>query len=184
MDPIVCGFGELKIKYFKEQLWSPERIYKWNKWRWEHFSKSVPGYNPIQIKETTQVIGGQMCSWEQSGDARNSVLRKRLPVFRKEFGMIIQVSLLMKYFQLVERTDKILSLIITNDNRQDSILVGYNFKKKIVVCGVIPNEERRKLIKTEKHLWCYMSLHLFKLFLNIFFKTEKKGTFSRARFIF
>ena len=72
---------------------------KWNKWRWEHFSKSVPGYNPIQIEETQQVIGGQMCSWEQSGDAEIPVLRKRLPFFRKEFGMIIQVSLLRKYFQ-------------------------------------------------------------------------------------
>ena len=31
-------------------------------------------------------------------------------------------------FSTIERTDKILSLII-KDKRQDSILIGYNFKK-------------------------------------------------------
>jgi len=74
------------------------------------------------------VIGGQMCSWEQSGDAEIPVLRKRLPFFSERVWNDNPSKSFEKIFSTVERTDKILSLI-TNDNRQDSILVGYNFKK-------------------------------------------------------
>ena len=119
--PLYAVYGGVKNKMAQRAVWSPERIYKWNKWRWEHFSKSVPGYNPIQIEETQQVIGGQMCSWEQSGDAEIPVLRKRLPFFSERVWNDNPSKSFEKIFSTVERTDKILSLI-TNDNRQDSIL--------------------------------------------------------------
>ena len=126
--PLYAVYGGVKNKMAQRAVWSPEKIFKWNKWRWEHFSKSVPGYNPIQLKETPQVIGGQMCSWEQSGDAEIPVLRKRLPFFSERVWNNKPSKSFEETFSTVERTDKILSLII-NDNRQDSILIGYNFKK-------------------------------------------------------
>ena len=137
--PLYAVYGGVKNKMAQRAVWSPERIYKWNKWRWEHFSKSVPGYNPIQIEETQQVIGGQMCSWEQSGDSEIPVLRKRLPFFSERVWNDNPSKSFEKIFSTVERTDKILSLI-TNDNRQDSILVGYNFKKDGCL-WCIPDEE-------------------------------------------
>ena len=126
--PLYAVYGGVKNKMAQRAVWSPEKIFKWNKWRWEHFSKSVPGYNPIQLKETPQVIGGQMCSWEQSGDAEIPVLRKRLPFFSERVWNDKPSKSFEEIFSTVERTDKILSLII-NDHRQDSILIGYNFKK-------------------------------------------------------
>ena len=126
--PLYAVYGGVKNKMARRAVWSPERIYKWNKWRWEHFSKDVPGYNPIQLNETPKVIGGQMCSWEQSGEAEIPVLRKRLPVFSERVWNDKPKKSFEKIFSTIERTDKILSLII-NDKRQDSILVGYDFKK-------------------------------------------------------
>ena len=126
--PLYAVYGGVKNKMAQRAVWSPERIYKWNKWRWEHFSKTVPGYNPIQLKETPLVIGGQMCSWEQSGDAEIPVLRKRLPVFSERVWNDKSKKSFEQIFSTIERTDKILSLLI-NDNRQDSVLIGYNFKK-------------------------------------------------------
>ena len=126
--PLYAVYGGVKNKMAQRAVWSPERIFKWNKWRWEHFSKSVPGYKPIQLKETPQVIGGQMCSWEQSGEAEIPVLRKRLPVFSERVWNNKPSKSFGEIFSTIERTDKILSLII-NDDRQDSILIGYNFKK-------------------------------------------------------
>ena len=126
--PLYAVYGGVKNKMAQRAVWSPEKIFKWNKWRWEHFSKSVPGYNPIQLKETPQVIGGQMCSWEQSGDAEIPILRKRLPFFSERVWNDKPSKSFEEIFSTVERTDKILSLLI-NDNRQDSILIGYNFKK-------------------------------------------------------
>ena len=126
--PLYAVYGGVKNKMAQRAVWSPERIFKWNKWRWEHFSKSVPGYKPIQLKETPQVIGGQMCSWEQSGEAEIPVLRKRLPVFSERVWNNKPYKSFEEIFSTIERTDKILSLII-NDNRQDSILIGYNFRK-------------------------------------------------------
>ena len=126
--PLYAVYGGVKNKMAQRAVWSPERIFKWNKWRWEHFSKSVPGYKPIQLKETPQVIGGQMCSWEQSGEAEIPVLRKRLPVFSERVWNNKPSKSFGEIFSTIERTDKILSLII-NDDRQDSILIGYNFMK-------------------------------------------------------
>ena len=126
--PLYAVYGGVKNKMAQRAVWSPERIYKWNKWRWEHFSKSVPGYNPIQLKETNQVIGGQMCSWEQSGEAEIPVLRKRLPVFSERVWNDKPKKSFDETLSTIERVDKILTLII-KDSRQDSILVGFNFKK-------------------------------------------------------
>lgn len=137
--PLYAVYGGVKNKMAQRAVWSPERIYKWNKWRWEHFSKSVPAYKPIQLEKTPQVIGGQMCSWEQSGDAEIPVLRKRIPFFSERVWNDNPSKSFEKIFSTVERTDKILSLI-TNNKRQDSILVGYNFKKDGCL-WCIPDEE-------------------------------------------
>lgn len=60
--------------------WNTEYIYHWNIWRWENFWEITPAYKaPIQLAETSPVVGGQMCSWEMSEAMELSGVRPRLP---------------------------------------------------------------------------------------------------------
>ena len=62
--------------------WGPERIYEWNMWRWETWYYKSPAYKkPIQLDRNKNVIGAQMCSWEQTDESEVPSLRKRLPSF-------------------------------------------------------------------------------------------------------
>ena len=73
------------------------------------------------------------------GTLRGIRLRKRLPVFSERVWNDKPKKSFDEIFSTIERTDKILSLII-KDSRQDSILVGYNFKKDVCLwCD--PNKE-------------------------------------------
>ena len=59
--------------------WSPEQIYDWNL---HLFGQHTTNYSTTpwhQLDKTPQVIGPQMCSWEQSEAIEVSSLRKRLP---------------------------------------------------------------------------------------------------------
>ena len=76
-------FMEVKNKMAQRAVWSPREDIQMEQMEMGAFSKSVPGYNPIQIEETPQVIGGQMCSWEQSGEVEIPVLRKDFLFFGK-----------------------------------------------------------------------------------------------------
>jgi len=58
---------------------SPEHIYGWNMYRWEHFSpKSLAFKTPIEVSPTNLVLGAQMCAWEQPQHIEIASLRKRL----------------------------------------------------------------------------------------------------------
>jgi hexosaminidase len=60
--------------------WSPEEIYGWNMYRWEHWWEKSAAYpNGIDVAPTPKIIGAQMCSWEQAADAEIPSLRERLP---------------------------------------------------------------------------------------------------------
>ncbi len=58
--------------------WSPEHIFGWNLYRWEHFYVYAPAVDPIQIEPTDRLIGAQMCAWEQPEQLELRSLRKRL----------------------------------------------------------------------------------------------------------
>lgn len=60
--------------------WTPEEIYGWNMYRWEHWWEKSSAYpNGIDVPPTPRIIGAQMCSWEQAADAEIPSLRERLP---------------------------------------------------------------------------------------------------------
>ena len=124
--PLYLVNGGLKQPRARRAVWSPETIYSWNIWRWEHWWYKTPVYkNPMQLEETSQIIGGQMCSWEQTGEAEIPTLRKRLPVFIERVWNNKEKMPFEDFFTRIEKNDLKLSGII-NDKRQDSILLGFD----------------------------------------------------------
>ena len=124
--PLYLVNGGVKQPRARRAVWSPEKIYSWNIWRWEHWWYKTPVYkNPMQLEETSQIIGGQMCSWEQAGEAEIPTLRKRLPVFIERVWNNKEKIPFEDFFTRVEKNDLKLSGII-NDKRQDSILLGFD----------------------------------------------------------
>ena len=124
--PLYLVNGGIKQPRARRAVWSPEAIYSWNIWRWEHWWDQTPVYkNPMQLEETSQIIGAQMCSWEQAGEAEIPTLRKRLPVFIERVWNNKQKISFEKFFPRVEKNDLKLSKII-NDKRQDTILLGFD----------------------------------------------------------
>ena len=106
--------------------WGPERIYEWNMWRWETWYYKSPAYKkPIQLDRNKNVIGAQMCSWEQTDESEVPSLRKRLPSFVERIWNVDKKVEFDVFFEKVNKTDIVLSEII-NDKSQDSLLVGFN----------------------------------------------------------
>jgi hexosaminidase len=58
--------------------WSPEKIYAWNIYRWEHWwEKSMAYGDGIDVPSDSSVIGAQICAWEQPAEIEISSLRQR-----------------------------------------------------------------------------------------------------------
>ncbi|MEM6765981.1 MAG: family 20 glycosylhydrolase [Bacteroidota bacterium] len=113
-----------------KKKWEPKTIYEWNMWRWENWWDQAPSFEPIQLEETPQVIGAQMCAWEQPEEAEIPSLRKRVPAFSERIWNTDQG---ISYEELMKRMDALdqkLSLLI-DDDRQDSLLVGHNFAARM-----------------------------------------------------
>ena len=106
--------------------WGPERIYDWNMWKWETWFYKSPAYkNPIQLERNKNVIGAQMCSWEQTDESEVPSLRKRLPSFVERIWNVDKKVEFDVFYEKVNKTDIVLSEII-NDKSQDSLLIGFN----------------------------------------------------------
>ena len=106
--------------------WGPERIYEWNMWRWETWYYKSPAYKkPIQLDRNKNVIGAQMCSWEQTDESEVPSLRKRLPSFVERIWNVDKKVEFDVFFEKVNKTDIVLSEIIS-DKSQDSLLIGFN----------------------------------------------------------
>ena len=114
-----------------EKKWAPETIYGWNFWRWENWFDQAPSIIPIQVEKNPLVVGAQMCSWEQPAEVELPSLRQRLPYFvARIWNTEEQLSFeAVKY--RVESTDRLLSKLL-KDERQDSLLHGYNFSKEML----------------------------------------------------
>ena len=132
--PLYLVNGGVKQPRARRAMWSPEKIYSWNIWRWEHWWEKTPAYKkPIQLEKTDQIIGGQMCSWEQSGSAEIPTLRKRLPIFIERVWNNEKRVSFKDFFSKVEANDFKLSKII-NDSRQDTVLLRYDFEGDCAWC--------------------------------------------------
>ncbi len=111
-----------------QKKWEPKSIYAWNMWRWDNWWPNAPSYNPIQVEKSPLVIGAQMCAWEQPAEVEFPSLRKRLPVFVERIWNTEEKLTYDQFMPHLEQTDQKLSQL-TGNNRQDSLLVGYNFVK-------------------------------------------------------
>lgn len=110
-----------------QKKWEPKTIYNWNLWRWENWWNKVPSFEPIQVEESPLVIGAMMCAWEQPGEVEIPSLRKRLPAYAERIWNTKENIPYDEFMDRMEYTDEILSKLI-GDTRQDSLLIGYNFK--------------------------------------------------------
>ena len=65
-QPLYLVSGGLKQPRSRRAMWSPEKIYSWNIWRWEHWWENTPVYKkPMQLEETSQIISASpACSHE------------------------------------------------------------------------------------------------------------------------
>ena len=64
-----------------QRMWSPEDIYGWNMYRWEHFDRRCPTFRPYQATCCAPVIGAQLCLWEQLEGSVVPMLGPRAPAF-------------------------------------------------------------------------------------------------------
>ncbi|MCG8307199.1 MAG: family 20 glycosylhydrolase [Cytophagales bacterium] len=103
-----------------EKKWSPEYIYGWNMWRWENWFHKVPSFNPIQCEQSPNVIGGQMCAWEQAQELEFPSLRRRLAAFSERVWRPGSPKPLSDFLQRMEKTDNTLSKLV-DDSRQDTL---------------------------------------------------------------
>ena len=89
------------------------------------YYKSPAYKKPIQLDRNKNVIGAQMCSWEQTDESEVPSLRKRLPSFDERIWNVDKKVEFDVFFEKVNKTDIVLSEII-NDKSQDSLLIGFN----------------------------------------------------------
>jgi hexosaminidase len=61
------------------QRWSPGKIYDWNQYRLGHWTPNYALTHWHQLDPTPQVLGAQMCAWEQPQELEIPSLRSRLP---------------------------------------------------------------------------------------------------------
>ncbi len=103
-----------------EKKWAPEYIYQWNMYRWETWVEMNPAYIPIQCERSANVIGGQMCAWEQVQELEFPSLRKRLPALAEKIWSPNDEKPLSDFMLRLNKTDLTLSKL-TNDYRQDTV---------------------------------------------------------------
>jgi hypothetical protein len=62
-----------------QKRWSPEQIYAWNLYRFGQHTTRYASTTWHQLETTEQIIGAQMCAWEQPQAVEIESLRTRLP---------------------------------------------------------------------------------------------------------
>ncbi len=61
-----------------DRRWPETWIHAWHVRRWEHFVATYPAYRGIEVPATGNVLGAQLCSWEQPAERELPSLRRRL----------------------------------------------------------------------------------------------------------
>ncbi len=112
-----------------EKKWEPKTIYDWNLWQFQNWwSRSPATEKPIQLEETEQIIGAQMCTWEQPQEIEFKSLRKRLPTMNGRIWNTKEKIPYEEFMKHLNSTDAKLSVLV-NDSLQDSLLIGHNHKE-------------------------------------------------------
>ena len=63
----------------KSGRWTPEEVLEWNIYTWKNWNKkTVAHLNPIHLQPTKQVMGGQLCSWENTYEGDIRAIRENL----------------------------------------------------------------------------------------------------------
>ncbi|HEX4141845.1 MAG TPA: family 20 glycosylhydrolase [Candidatus Methylacidiphilales bacterium] len=61
-----------------DRAWSPEQIHAWNPYRWENWwEKSRAWPDGVEVSGTKDVLGAQICAWEQPGEVEIASLSRR-----------------------------------------------------------------------------------------------------------
>lgn len=64
---INASWQPLYIVPYRDRRWGPNEIMDWNVYNWQNWWKKSKAYNnPINVPPTEQVIGAQLCAWEQT----------------------------------------------------------------------------------------------------------------------
>ena len=64
----------------KSGRWTPEEVLEWSIFTWKNWNKkTVAHLNPIHLTPTEQVLGGQLCAWENDYDGEIFAVRENLP---------------------------------------------------------------------------------------------------------
>jgi hexosaminidase len=75
--PIVNASWE-PLYVVNDKKWDPAEIYAWDRFYWKHFIEGFPAFNGLRIAPTSNVLGAQMCAWEQPESLELPSLRERL----------------------------------------------------------------------------------------------------------
>ncbi len=76
----------------KSGRWQPEQILEWNVYTWKNWNKKSPAHlNPIHLRPTNRVLGGQFCAWENSYDNEIGVIRENLPALAERTWTILRL---------------------------------------------------------------------------------------------
>lgn len=92
--------------------WTPEQIYAWNLYLLGQHSTNYATTTWHQLEPTPQIIGAQMCSWEQPQAIEVSSLRTRLPAMSERIWNPDAARSYDDYVRRAATTDRLLSRLI------------------------------------------------------------------------
>jgi N-acetyl-beta-hexosaminidase len=92
--------------------WTPEQIYAWNLYLLGQHSTNYATTPWHQLEPTPQIIGAQMCSWEQPQAMEISSLRTRLPAISERIWNPGAARSYDDYARRAAATDRLLSRVI------------------------------------------------------------------------
>ena len=92
--------------------WTPEQIYAWNLHLLGQHSTNYATTTWHQLEPTPQIIGAQMCSWEQPQTVEISSLRTRLPAMSERIWNPDAGRSYDDYARRAAATDRLLSRLI------------------------------------------------------------------------
>lgn len=96
----------------REHKWPARKIYEWNQELWGKFSMRYEDTKWFQLKSSPQILGAEMCAWEQSPLITISSLRGRLPAMSERIWNPTAGKTYEDYAKRFQATDTLLERII------------------------------------------------------------------------
>lgn len=80
--------------------WGIKEILDWNMFEWQHWwEKSAACLNPFHVKPSEQVIGAQLCAWEQTYESEIAAVVENLSAFSERVWSVKRVSSFEQFLQ-------------------------------------------------------------------------------------